>query len=73
MKAGDSIIITLYGHSLDCVRDCTCGGIHKVRGTVVEVLEKDFVRAKISDVDHPLAMVDDKPRVITCSPEMYEA
>lgn len=59
MKKGDSILIHLHGHD------------ESVPGTIVEVLKDNFIRATIHP-DHHLAMLDDQPRVITCSPDMYE-
>lgn len=60
MKKGDSILIHLHGHD------------DSVPGTIVEVLKDNFIRATINDPDHHLAILDDQPRVITCSPDMYE-
>jgi len=60
MQKGDKIRISLHGHD------------QVVDGTVVEPLRDGFVKAVIDDQAHPLCYVDDKPRVLTVSPEMYE-
>jgi len=73
MKKGDKIRIHLYGHGDGCADDCGCAGSHLVEGTVVEVLKEGFVKATMDDEAHPLCNVDDKPRVLTVAPEMYEA
>lgn len=41
-------------------------------GTVTHVIDADHFKATIDDPEHPLCMVDDKPRVITCGPGMWE-
>lgn len=69
MTKGDQITIHLHGHD------------QSVPGTIVEVLRDGYVRATINeghgvvtinDEEHNLAVLDDQPRVLTCSPEMYE-
>jgi hypothetical protein len=62
MQAEKGKLVSIYLHGHD----------ERVEGTVVEALKDGFIKAVINDATHPLCHVDNKPRVLTVSPEMYE-
>lgn len=62
MQAEKGKLVSIYLHGHD----------EHVEATVVDVLKDGFIKAVINDENHPLCHVDDKPRVLTVSPEMYE-
>jgi len=63
MKLGDKIRITFHGHADKM----------STIATVTGLMKDGCVKAIMEDQQHPLALIDGRPRELSVSPDNYEA